>query len=330
MKNCLKIKLTKLILVMVPFLAMISCEELVEEGYRIDYPQSDASLKVEALDFESGAPGNIISYKLSVSSNQIIKSCVVQATNDGANGSGFDVGSDGYDDPFADHNYGTVKKDISSFVVKYDYIIPEGINKSKITFSVIDDMGKVSQIVNVNVVPSIRSYANRSLYARNNLFFDAFASIDGLVYPDIKNNYSTVSTENVDVQEKIDIIFFYDKNSNQPVISSPADDAVNLELQVENATRFKILNEIGSEEFNSITPASLVYFTQADSITYKGSSKVSGFKVGDIIGFSTDVNAIHSLKSGLIRVNGLHPVNVGHYEGTAYVMECDIITQIDQ
>lgn len=330
MKNRLKNKITKLILVTMPFLVLISCEDLVEEGYRIDYPQSDASFKVEALDFESGAPGNTVSYKLSVSSNQNIRSCVVQATHEGANGSGFDVGTEGYDDPFADHNYGTVSKGVTSFVVKYDYIIPEDINKSKITFSVIDEMGEVSQVVNVKVVPSIKSYSDRSLYARNNLFFDAFASIDGLVYPDIKNNYSTLSTENLDVQEKIDIIFFYDKNSQQPVISSPADDAVNLELQVENATKFKILNEIGAEEFNAITPASLVYLTREDSISYEGTSKVSGFRVGDIIGFSTDVNAVQSLKSGLIRVNGLHPINVEHYEGTAYVMECDIITQIDQ
>ena len=309
---------------------MLSCEDLVEDGYRIEYAESDATFTAEPLDLESGAVGDIISYKLIVDSDHFIKSCVVQATHDGASGSGYDVTTDGYDDPFADHSYGTVKKGIRSFVVKYDYIIPKGINKSKITFSVIDEMGKVSARVDLNVVPAIKKYPGKELFAKNNLFNDAFASIDGLVYPDIKSNYSTLSEENLTVQEKIDIIYYYDKGANLSVISSPDDSRISLELQVENATRFKKLSGITAEDFNSITAASLVTLTASDSISYKGTSQVRGIAVGDIVGFSTDLNAIHSLKTGLIKVNGLHPTNVGHYDGTAYVMECDIITQIDQ
>ena len=304
-----------------------SCEKLVEEGYRIEYPDSDATFTVEPLDLEAGAVGDMVSYRLTVNSNHIIKSCILQASFDGASGSGYDVGTEGYDDPFADHNYGTVRKDIKSFVVKYDYIIPEDINKSDLVFSVIDEMGRVSAEVEVSVVPAIKDYYNKDLYARNNIFNDAFASINGLVYPDIKTNYSAVTEENIAVQENIDVFFFYDEGGNKSIICAPNDSRLGLELRVENATKFKILTSITEDDFYSITPASLVALTQNDSIAYNGSSRVEGIKVGDIIGFTTDLNATHSLKTGLIKVNGLHPTNVNHYEGTSFVLECDIVTQ---
>ena len=110
-------------------LALVSCEDLVEKGYRAEYAESDASFEVEALDYSSGAYGDVVSFILSVSSNQDILSCVVEATYDGAGGSGYDVGTDGYDDPFVDHGYGTIQAGTRSFLAKYDYIIPEGINK---------------------------------------------------------------------------------------------------------------------------------------------------------------------------------------------------------
>lgn len=312
------------------FVALTSCEDLVQDGYRIDYEESDAVFAVEALEYEAGAIGDIVSYKLSVSSNHNIQSCVVETSNAGASGSGYDVGTDGYDDPFADHNYGTVKKDIKSFVVKYDYIIPADVNKSKLTFSVIDDMGKVSQVVSVDVVSEIKVHEGVELFARNSIFFDAFATINGLVYPDIKNNYSQTSAESLDVQEKIDIVYYYDADDGNSVISSLDNGSLGIELQIENATRFKRMSEISGEDFNSITAASLLELTRNDSIIYYGSSKITNIVVGDIVGFTTDLIATHSLKTGLIKVNGLHPTNVGHYEGTAYVMECDIVTQIDQ
>lgn len=191
-------------------------------------------------------------------------------------------------------------------------------------------MGEVSEEVTVRVVSPVKAYSNRFLYAKSALFYDAFASIDGLVYPDIKSNYSAVSTENLDVQEKVDVIFYYDAEARSAVICSPDDNRVNLDLQIENATRFKKMADISSEDFESVTPASMVALTSDDSIAYNGGSQVRDLMVGDVVGFTTDVNAIHSLKTGLIRINGLHPANVDHYAGTAYVMECDIITQTDQ
>lgn len=317
--------------VIVLFLVVLtSCEDLVKDGYRIDYEESDAVFTVEALEYEAGATGDVVSYKLSVSSNHNIQSCVVQASNAGASGSGYDVATEGYDDPFADHNYGTVKKDIKAFVVKYDYIIPADVNKTKLTFSVIDDMGKVSQVVSVNVVSDIKVHEGVELFAKNSIFFDAFATIDGLIYPDIKNNYSQTSAESIDVQEKIDIVFYYDEGGKSSVIAAPDNGSLGIELQIENATRFKRMIGITEEDFNAISAASLLELTRDDSIAYYGSSQVRDIVVGDIVGFTTDLIAIHSLKTGLIKVNGLHPANVGHYEGTAYVLECDIVTQIDQ
>ncbi len=309
---------------------MASCEKIVEDGYRIAYPDSDATFTVEPLEFEAGAVGDIVSYRLAVNSNHLIKSCVVQASQGGAAGSGYDVGTEGYDDPFADHNYGTVKKDIKSFVVKYDYIIPKDINKSDLVFSVIDEMGRVSAEVEVSVVPDIQNYYDRKLYAKNNIFNDAFASINGLVYPDIKTNYSTVTEENITVQENIDVFFFYDEGSNTSLLCAPNDSRLSLDLRIENATKFKLLPGITEQDFYEITPASMLARTKNDSIAYYGKSRVEGIKVGDIIGFTTDLNAIHSQKTGLIKVNGLHPTNVNHYEGTSFVLECDIVTQTDE
>lgn len=320
----------KVLLFGISCVILFSCEDLVEDGYRIDYADSDASFTAEVMGFDAGAAGDTVSIKLIADSDHDIKSCVVSSTIGGASGSGYDVGEDAFDDPFADHNYGTVQSGTKSFVVKYNYIIPKGINQATITFSLIDEMGKVSAVVPVNVVLPIKSYSNRELFAKNNIFYDAFASIDGIVYPNIKTNYSTVSTDNVAVQEKIDIIYYYDLNNNVSVISSIDDDRVGLEMSIENATRFLRMEDITEDDFNTLTAASLVSLTQDDSISYYGSSQVRGFRVGDIVGFSTDINAIHSFKTGLIKVNGLHPTNVDHYQGTAYVMECDIVTQVDQ
>lgn len=328
MNNMKKLLPYKAIIAVLTMVALYACEDLVEEGYRADYPPSDAQFSVAPIALESGATGDVVSYNLTVSSDHEIQSCVVQAANEGAGGSGYDVTSDGYDDPFADHNYGTIKPGIKSFAVKYDYIIPADINKSKITFTVIDEMGKVSRTVSVSVVPTIKRYSNKKLYARNNIFFDAFASVDGLVYPNINSNYSTESQESITVQEKIDIIFYHDPSANRSFIASPANGAVNVGLQIANATLFKKL-DLTPANFSNINAGSLVSLTKNDSISYYGSSSVSGFSVGDVIGFTTDLNALHSLKTGLILVTGLHPANVNHYPGTSYVMECDIVTQID-
>lgn len=328
MKNINTRQLVQPVLFILLAIFFFACEDLVEDGYRTDYPPSNATLEVEAIEYESGAVGDVVSYKVTAQSSNRIKSLVIQTNNPGANGTGFDVGAAGYDDPFADHIYGTVKDGITSFKIKYDYIIPEGINKSKLTFSLIDEEGKVSSEANLKVVPAVKKYNSIKLYAKNNLNNDAFATINGLVYPDVKTNFSTTSEENLSVQEKIDIVFYM--NNNVSVISSPAHGVLNLDLDIENETKFKKLTSISEEEFTNITAASLVELTKADSIGYNGTSSVYNLRVGDIIGFTTDLNALHSFKTGLLKVKELHPAIANHYQGTAYVIGFDLVTQIDQ
>lgn len=329
----MKINISKLlyapIAILITSLLLVSCEDLVEDGYRIDYGPTDAALTIEPMGSELGAAGDVISYVITANSNQIIKSLVISTSQPGISGSGYDVGETGFDDPFADHIYGTMQKQITSFKVKYDYIIPSEINKAKLVFSLIDEMGKVSSEVDLAVVAPIKKYNNNSLYAKDNLFFDAFATINGNVYEDIKSNYSIASEENVGVQEKIDIMLYYDKNGARSIICAPNHGANNLELFVENATKFKILENITEEDYEEITAASLYELTKEDSIAYYGSSSVVA-KVGSIIGFSTDIYATHASKTGLLKVNSLHPTNIPRYEGTSYVMECDVVTQIDE
>lgn len=307
---------------------LASCEDLVEDGYTIDYEKSDAELIVEAIGDTIAAQGETISFRIEVNSASNIKSCIIQSTKPGLSGSGFDVATEGFDDPFADHVYGTISKNINSFVVKYDYVVPEDATTAKITFSIIDEQGKVTQTREIKEVTGIKKYFDKKLYAKNNFYNDAFATIDGVVYPDISTNFSTTSVENVTVQEKIDIIFYV--NNGSSFIAAPAYGGVGLDLSVENNTKFKQLTNINNDDFENMTAGLLVQLTQADSINYYGAPAISGVKVGDIIGFSTDLNAIHSLKTGLIRINQLHPTSIQRYEGISYVMECDIITQTEE
>lgn len=311
----------------VGLLIFSACTDWVEEGYRPSYEESEAALEIQPLGFEMGASGDVVSYQITASSEYEIKSCVVQYTYEGASGTGYDVGTEGYDDPFADHNYGTIKKGVKSFKVKYDFIIPDDINKTKLSFSIIDEQGKKTAEANINVVPKIKKYSNKRLYAKNNVYHDAFATIDGIVYPDIITNYSSFSAENNAVQEKIDIVFLV--NNNKSYIAAPSYYNLAMELDVENQTKFKKLNSVSIDDFNSITPASLVNITTVDSISYYGSYQVSNIKTGDIIGFTTDLNAVHSLKVGLIKVNEIHPAQIDRYEGKSFMLECDIVTQID-
>lgn len=310
-------------------LAVLSCDDLVEDGYRIDYAPSDATLSIVPIGYEMGSEGDIVSYSITANSANSIKSLVVESKAPGASGSGYDVGTVGFDDPFADHGYGTMQKNVTSFTVKYDYVVPKEVNKSTVVFSLIDEQGKVSSEVNIAVVPSITQHDNISLISKDELYFDAGSSIDGFVYQDIKTNYSSRTQENIDVQEKIDLVFYVNDNGSS-IICSPAHSGLNIELDIENATKFKRMSSITNEDFDSITPASLVALTETDSIGYYGRSSVSDVKVDDIIGFTTDQDAIHSFKTGLVRVNALHPTTVSRYEGKVYIMECDIVTQIEE
>ncbi|MFK7921561.1 MAG: hypothetical protein AB8H47_06365 [Bacteroidia bacterium] len=305
-----------------------ACFDLVDEGIRVEYPASNASMTVEAIATETGAENDMISYEITVSSQVDIKSCVVQTTNEGQSGTGYNVADPNYDDPFADHGFGTMRKNVQSFKIRYDYIIPSGINKSRLTFSVVDESGIVSVEKTLEVVPGIESYSDKNIYARDSDFFDGFASVDGVVYPDIKTNFNAVSEENLVVQKKLDIVFYYDPVAKRSTLTSPAADRAGLNLSVENKTLFKRLNNQSGLILSELSPGELINLSGGSSAMLQdGAEAISQLVVGDVIAYITDLNADYSLKIGLLKVTGLHPASVPHYSGVSYVLECDIIVQ---
>lgn len=316
------------VFVLICFAWLSSCQDWVDDGLETNYGESLASLEVNTITLPYGAPGDTIIISVSAESDVNIKSLVVKTKTEGAGGSGFDVSTGAYDDPFADHIWGTLKKDVKSFNVKYNYIIPGGINKSNIIFSIVDEIGIVSDTVRLSVVPSIARYAGIELVAKDHIFFDAFATLDGQVYENIKTNYSSFNATSLSAQENIDIVFYFKNNVSG--IGAPSDDNLGIELEVENSTLFKKLENFDANKFNNISPALLVDQLQNDSIAYKGFARIANIKVGDYIGFSTDILALHSRKQGIIKIKELHPTQVDRFNGISYLLECDIVTQIDE
>ena len=307
--------------------SMVSCVDLVEEGIDIDYPLSNATLTVEPIAGENGATNEMVSYKITANSTANIKSCIIQATNEGKNGTGFNVNSSEFDDPFIDHIFGTVQKNTQSFTVRYDYIIPEGINKSRLTFTLIDEMGKVSTEKTVEVVPAVNQYLGKSIYAKDRIFYDAFAAVDGTVYPNIKDNYSTFSAENVAVQKKLDFLFYYDRDAKKSVLAAPVSTAANLILNINNKTSLKKLTGLADLDISAVSASQLVNLTAEANLLKEGATQINDLKVGDVIGFITDLNADFALKTGLLKVTGLHPSSIARYEGISFVLECDVVVQ---
>lgn len=324
MKQYFKISFFLLVFLMIK---MTACLDFVEDGLEVEYGDSNASLMVNAISGENGAENEVISYSIEVSSAVDIKSCIVRASTEGKNGSGFNVSDSTFDDPFADHNYGTIRSGIKSFKVRYDYIIPENTNKSRISFLVVDDSGRIEIEKEIKVVPNVSMYDNIILFAKDNTFFDALAASEGKVYENIKDNYSQLSEENVAVQEKIDIVFYYNPDQKASYLVSTASSRLDQELTIENSTLFKKLNMPGEVDLAEINPARLAEITEEANYIEEGVSAISGIRVGDVIGFRADVNALNSLKAGILKVEGLHPGSVPRYDGISYVLECSLIIQ---
>ena len=318
---------SKIFFLFLLFTAIIACTDFVEDGIEIDYPISDATLTVEPMAGENGAAEETVSYRITVSANADIKSLIVQSSNEGKNGSGFNVNSTEFDDPFIDHIFGTIQKNTQAFTVRYDYIIPSDISRTRLTFTVIDESGKVSVEKSISVVPKIKNYSDRELYAQDNDFYDAFASLDGVVYENIKDNYSPFTAENVSVQEKIDFAFYYDREGKNAVLAAPFSNRIFLELAINNSTRLKRLPALANIDLKEITPSRLIELTENEEILKTGALQIDKLKVGDVIGYVTDLTSAFSLKTGLLKVTGLHPGVVPRYDGVAFVLECDIVVQ---
>lgn len=307
--------------------AITACTDFVEDGIEIEYPLSSATLTVEPIAGENGAADETVSYRITADANANIQSLIVQSSNEGKNGSGFNVNSTEFDDPFIDHIFGTIQKNTQSFTVRYDYIIPSEISRTRLTFSIIDETGRVSVEKTINVVPNIKTYSNRALFAKDNDFYDAFASMDGEVYPNIKDNFSSFTAENVAVQEKLDFAFYYDRDSKNAVLAAPFSSRIFLELAINNSTRLKKLPALADMDMAEITPSRLIELTEDEELLKTGALQVDNLKVGDVIAYATDLNSVFSLRTGLLKVTGLHPGSVPRYDGVAFVLECDIIVQ---
>ena len=307
--------------------AITACTDFVEEGIEIDYPPSNASLTVEPIAGENGAVEETVSYRITANATANIKSLIVQSSNEGKNGSGFNVNTTEFDDPFIDHIFGTIQKNTQSFTVRYDYIIPADISRTRLTFTIIDETGKVSVEKTIRVVPKVKKYTNRALFAKDNDFYDAFASIDGVVYENIKDNYSRFTEENVAIQEIIDFAFYYNREGKNAVLAAPFSNRIFLELAINNSTRFKKLPSSLDIDIAAITPSQLIELTENEELLKTGTLHIDNLKVGDVIAYVTDLNSVYSLKTGLIKVTGLHPGSVTRYDGVSFVLECDVVVQ---
>lgn len=324
----MKIEFKYLLLLFLGFmLSLTSCLDFVEDGIEIDYGDSDASLNFKPLSSSKAAVNEVLSFSIAVSSDFDVKSCIISTSNEGKNGTGFNVSDTNFDDPFADHNFGTIRPGIKSFTVRYDYIVPEEINKSRITVTIIDESGRVSTDQNIEVVPSISIKEGLELYSKNTTFHDALSSSEGIVYQDIKSNYSSFTQTNVDIQKKIDIVFYYNPDNKRTSIVSTGSGRLDYELSVENKMVFKKIQLPNSVNINDLSAANLSDIVEAENLIDDGKLELDNIVVGDNVGFIADVNALNSLKAGILQVNALHPASVPRYDGLCYVMKCSIIVQ---
>ena len=93
-------KSPKIFFLLLLLTAISACSDFVEDGIEINYPLSNATLTVEPIAGENGAVNETVSYRITANANANIQSLIVQSSNDGKNGSGFNVNSTEFDDPF--------------------------------------------------------------------------------------------------------------------------------------------------------------------------------------------------------------------------------------
>jgi len=316
--------LSKIFIVGMFVLTFTACYD-VEDGYRIDYSESSATFTVTALNLERGAIGDTIFYEIVAQSSSDIKSIIVESNSSGKEGTGLFV-NDGETDPMIDHAYGTVQKNTKEFKLGYRYIVKQDSADVTLSFSLIDGEGKKSSSSKVLTVPSIIRYNSIKMYTNSNSKTDGFSSADGLVYHKL-SNYESITTANQTVQETIDIIFLVSDNTAMFVAPYNGNFASN--FSVKNKSKFKRMESITASDFSSLTNASLSYFIDKDTVN-EGSTSVSEIKVGDFIGFKTDFASTNSYKYGIMKVNSIHPANCNWYEGTSYMVEMDVVTQIEK
>lgn len=307
---------------------MCSCEKSVEDGYRIDYKESPtAQLIISTIGDSTGAVNDTVSFLIQAQSDVDIKSIVVTSTISGSGGSGFTV-PEGGTDPLIDHSFGTIQENTKGFNLIYNYIITQDTADPVVTFRLIDKSGQKETTQTIVTLPSIVRYNNVDLYTQSASATDGFSTLDSSRYRNL-SNYITESTVNNLVQQSIDIIFLV--SDGTAYLVAPYDGKFSTsETFIKNKTRFKLLTDISSEEFDAINSARLSAITKSDSIKQNGSTNVP-VQVGSIVGFFTDYNSTNSYKAGILRVTAIHPSYCSWYTtGTTYQMNMDVITQISK
>jgi len=314
----------KILLIGMFVIAFTSCNN-VEEGYRIDYSESAADFTVTALNMERGAIGDTIFYEIKAQSDFDLKSIIVQSSTSGNEGTGFYIEEGGID-PFIDHTYGTIQKGTKGFDIGYRYIVSQDSVEVTLSFSLIDKDGKKEASTKMITVPSITRYSNITIYTNSNSKTDGFSTAEGTVYKKLPG-YESINSDNVKVQEAIDVIFLV--SNNEAMFVAPYNGNFASNFTVRNKTKFRKMESITVSDFATLTNASLSYFIDTDKVN-NGSTSVSNVKVGDFIGFKTDFASTNSYKYGIMKINSIHPANCDWYEGTSYVLEMEVVTQIEK
>ena len=294
----------------------------VEEGYRINYPESSAQFTIDPVGYNRGKIGDTISFKIDVSSDFAIKSLTVTSSVSGGSGSGYIIPSGG-NDPFIDHTFGTIQENVYSLDIYYNYVVNQDSLNSKLTFGMVDGQGKSTIEQQVITVPGIVKYNDVAIYFNTSSKTDGFSTLDGTVYHYLPN-YEPVTEANQLVQESLDMVFIVDGSS--AMLVAPYDWHYSTSMQVRNKTKLKKMSSLSAGDFNGLTAASLSYYASTDTIK-NGSTYISDISVGDIIGFQTDFASANSYKYGVLKVKAVHPTNVEWYEGKSYVIEMDVVTQ---
>ena len=312
-----------LILNTLVIMILFSCEN-VQEGYTVDYNQSSAQFTVELMNSDRGTKGDSAMFNIHINSSYELKSILVATGVSGGDGSGYVIDSSGVD-PLIDHTYGRLQPGQTSLDIDYNYIFPSDSVETTVTFTLIDEEGKLEREFTLVGVPSVASYDSVVFYNNESSYLaDAFSTVDGSIYYNI-SNYTEFTTWNLDIQENFDIVFLATE-SGKAMLSGPYNGSVTASLSVKNKTIFKKLTELTSNDFDELTPVSLSEITE-DYNVKKGSTIIDDVQVGDIIGFRTDFASTNPYKYGILRVNAIHPTNVDHYEGISYLIEMDVMTQ---
>lgn len=309
------------ILIITIITGLFSCDN-VEEGYTINYDESQANFSVELLTQDRGAIDDTIKFEITAQSDYDIQSLVVTTSESGAEGTGFIIKDDAVD-PLVDHVYGIIQPDTKELDLYYYYIIKQDSIDPTITFKLVNEEGLSCDTFDLYAIPDIVSYTDISLYAQDNQYADGFSTSDGTIYQDL-TNYEDVSTVNDAIQETLDIIFImYNKEA---MIVAPYNSYFSNDMSTKNKTLFKLIDDMSGYDFDELTAADVSIITENYSVK-KGSTYIDNLQVGDVIGFRTDYASSNPYHYGLLRINAMHPANCDYYDETCYIIEFDITTQ---